>query len=87
MLAWVEKREDGPWIVCTVRDRGRGFDLNDLPRVFEPFFTRRAAGTGLGLSIVQRTIDAHGGRVSANNHPEGGGFVSFEIPAGGGEDA
>jgi PAS domain S-box-containing protein len=69
------------WVVCEVRDTGPGFQPEDLPLTFRPFFTRRKLGTGLGLSIVKRIADEHGGRVMASNGPDGGGRVAVSLPA------
>ncbi len=84
---WVEAQalgdQEDERIRVAIRDSGPGFQEADLPRVFEPFFTRRRGGTGLGLSIVQRIVEQNGGRVSARNHPEGGSLVSIEIRTSG----
>ncbi|HEY1434448.1 MAG TPA: PAS domain S-box protein [Thermoanaerobaculia bacterium] len=75
-------RIDGEaWIDCRVRDEGPGFRAEDLPRIFEPFFTRRRGGTGLCLSIVQRIVEDHGGRLLAANRAEGGAVVTVRLPA------
>ena len=67
-------------VVCTVADRGPGFRQDDLPHVFEPFFTRRAGGSGLGLAIVQKIVGEHGGTIAARNAKEGGGVVEIRLP-------
>jgi PAS domain S-box-containing protein len=68
------------WLACSVEDEGPGFASADLPKIFEPFFTKRKGGTGLGLSIVRRTVELHGGRIRAENRAERGGRVTLEFP-------
>jgi signal transduction histidine kinase len=70
------------WVECRVKDSGPGFQTEDLPRVFDPFFSKRRGGTGLGLSIVQRIVQEHGGRIKVGNRPEGGAEIVIRIPAG-----
>ena len=69
------------WIECTVEDDGDGFAPADLVHVFEPFFTRREQGIGLGMSIVQRIVQEHSGRVTAENRLEGGALITVRLPA------
>ncbi len=69
-----------PWVECAVTDAGPGFTDEDLPRLFEPFFTRRRGGTGLGLSLVQRIVEQHGGQVRAENRPRGGAVIRVRLP-------
>ena len=78
----VSRVEDGGrvWARCAVLDSGPGFREEDLPHVFEPFFTRRRGGTGLGLSIVQRVAEEQQARITAANRPEGGAVVTVDIP-------
>lgn len=72
--------EDHAWARCSVEDSGTGFRPEDLPRIFEPFFTRRRGGTGLGLSIVQRIVEEQRACISAGNRPEGGAVITLDIP-------
>lgn len=67
-------------IECAIVDAGPGFDSGDLPRVFEPFFTRRSGGTGLGLSLAQRIVEQHAGTITAANRPEGGAIMTIRLP-------
>ena len=70
------------WIETRVKDSGPGFRIEDIPRIFEPFFARRRGGTGLGLSIVQRIVQEHSGKITAGNRPEGGAEIVVRIPVG-----
>lgn len=68
------------WVVCRIKDSGPGFRPDDLPRLFEPFFTRRRGGTGLGLSIVQKIVEENKGKISLGNLLGGGAVVVVELP-------
>lgn len=68
------------WIDWMIKDSGPGFREEDLPKIFEPFYTKRRAGTGLGLSIVRRIVEEHGGRIHAGNRSEGGAFMVARFP-------
>jgi signal transduction histidine kinase len=63
-----------------VADSGPGLSQEQLGHVFDPFFTTKSNGTGLGLSIVHRIIEAHGGRITAINCPDGGAAFTIELP-------
>ncbi len=78
--AGLVERRGGPWVECAIEDTGPGFRGDDLPRVFEPFFSRRHGGTGLGLSIVYRIVTDHGGTVVAGNGAAGGARVTVSLP-------
>ncbi len=74
---------EGGTVTLRVSDSGPGVPADDVPHLFEPFFTRKPGGTGLGLAIAKRTVDAHGGRIVAESRPEGGMRFAVELPDGG----
>lgn len=75
-----EENHGAAAVVFTIADRGPGFRAEDLPHVFEPFFTRRPGGSGLGLAIVQKIVGDHGGTLAARNANDGGGVVEIRLP-------
>ena len=68
------------WVQCAIRDSGPGILADDMPRIFEPFFSKRRGGTGLGLAIAQRIMQEHGGKLIAANNPDGGACMMARFP-------
>ena len=68
--------------VLAVLDNGAGIATEALPRVFDPFFTTKppGEGSGLGLSVSYGIVTEHGGRLWAENRPEGGAAFYIELP-------
>jgi two-component system, NtrC family, sensor histidine kinase PilS len=69
-----------------VTDTGPGVREEDIPRMFDPFFTRRDGGTGLGLAMVHRAVEAHGGAILVDSAPGGGARFTIYLPAGAGRE-
>jgi signal transduction histidine kinase len=65
----------------TVADRGRGIPPESLPRIFDSFYTTRPEGMGLGLTVCRTIIEAHHGRLWAENNSQGGASFHFTLPA------
>jgi PAS domain S-box-containing protein len=67
----IRTRNVGEYVEVSVSDDGPGISSADLPKVFDPFFTKRAEGTGLGLTIVHRIVDEHEGHIEVESRPNG----------------
>jgi signal transduction histidine kinase len=63
-----------------VGDTGPGIPAENLKMVFDPFFTTKPQGMGMGLAIVRTIIEAHHGKVSAENQPSGGALFVISLP-------
>lgn len=66
--------------VLDVEDDGPGISDSIKSRIFMPFFTTKTNGIGLGLATVKKLVELHGGRVVAENRPEGGAVFTINIP-------
>jgi len=67
-------------IEISVSDSGQGIPPEKLPRLFDSFFTTKEDGMGLGLAIARSIVDAHHGRISAENNSDGGATFRFDLP-------
>ncbi|MFZ1219293.1 MAG: PAS domain-containing protein [Chthoniobacterales bacterium] len=67
-------------IVVRVRDSGPGFPGGIAEQLFEPFFSTKAEGTGMGLAIARSIVEAHGGKLSAENCADGGALFLISLP-------
>ena len=70
----------------TIHDSGPGIPEEAIPHLFDRFYradksrARSEGGTGLGLSIAKRLVEAHQGKITASNHPDGGGLFTILLP-------
>jgi nitrogen fixation/metabolism regulation signal transduction histidine kinase len=76
----VHAARDGEYVSLTVRDDGVGIDPEVRKRVFEPYFSTRAAGTGLGLAIARKVVEDHGGTIGLESTPGEGTEVTIRLP-------
>ena len=70
------------WVEIRVQDTGVGIAPDDLPRVFEPYFTTKEVGIGLGLALTKQILEQHGGRIELTSRPGEGTVARIQLPAG-----
>jgi len=76
-------RKNSEMIIVAVKDSGCGIPVENLPKLFEHFFTSKIDGLGMGLSISRSIVEAHGGRLDFENNSDRGATFYFTIPVGG----
>jgi PAS domain S-box-containing protein len=71
---------DADGVKAWIEDNGPGIDPANIDSIFQPLATWKPGGTGMGLAISNSIIEAHGGRMWAENRPKGGARVGFSLP-------
>jgi two-component system sensor histidine kinase PilS (NtrC family) len=79
LRVWCAAASEGA--VVEIEDDGNGMTVEELGRIFIPFFTTKTGGTGLGLATVHRIVDAHGGTIRVDSEPGAGSRFTIVLPA------
>jgi C4-dicarboxylate-specific signal transduction histidine kinase len=75
----IRTARSGDFAEVSISDAGLGIPPDKLKKVFEPFFTTKAQGMGMGLSIARTIVEAHNGRIWAENHSGGGADFRIQL--------
>ena len=67
-------------VAVLVQDAGVGISADDMPHIFDPYFTTRRAGTGLGLPIAKNIIEGLGGTITASSRVGAGTEIRIDLP-------
>jgi len=73
---------EGKYVVCEFEDTGEGIPAENLPRLFDPFFSTKAKGTGLGLSICYSILQRHDGKIEVQSRRGKGSTFTVKLPTG-----
>jgi PAS domain S-box-containing protein len=76
----IEARVDDAWAYLVFADTGVGIAPEDLPRIFQPYFSTKRGGHGLGMMIVQRILRGHGGQIALESAAGRGTTVTLQFP-------
>lgn len=76
----MEKQNGQHFLIIRVKDTGPGIDPEILSKLFTKFASKSDIGTGLGLFISKGIVEAHGGKIWAENNPDRGATFSFSLP-------
>ena len=70
----------GAWAEIRIGDSGPGVATEDVKNIFDPFFSTKPQGMGMGLAIVRTIVEAHRGKIMAENKPSGGALFTIRLP-------
>jgi two-component system nitrogen regulation sensor histidine kinase GlnL len=73
-------RRSSPMVDIIITDTGCGIDMQEMDRIFTPYFTTKNKGSGLGLAISQKIIEDHNGLLKIESTPEKGTTVTISLP-------
>jgi len=79
----VRTRLNGGGVDLSISDTGEGIEKEDIPRIYDPFYTTKQGGTGLGLALVRRIVESHGGRVACESIRHVGTTFTISLPLDG----
>jgi signal transduction histidine kinase len=82
-LTLTTRRADDGTVEVHVVDTGPGIDDEDIPKIFDPFFSKKEGGTGLGLALTHQILAEHGGRIEVLSRPGQGTTFVLRFPAEG----
>ncbi len=76
----VQSRASAGRVMIAIRDRGIGIAPEDMPHIFDPYFTTRRAGTGLGLPIAKNIVEGLGGTLAVSSRRGEGAEIRIDLP-------
>ena len=79
-VSMAARRDAAQVVEISVTDTGPRIAADQLDRIFDPFFSTKAKGVGMGLSISRTIVEAHGGRLWAQNNADGGADLRMTLP-------
>jgi signal transduction histidine kinase len=83
----IKGRQEGDWIIVSIRDSGPGIKHTDIAHLFEAYFTTKGSdGTGMGLFLSHQVIKAHGGSIEVKSEEGKGTEFIIKLPTYGMQD-